>query len=97
MTDWLPGISKIYLWGVFGSFAIEIATIYQSVRQNDGVLQAPFTRPAYIVFRILLALIAGVIPEIANVTTALAAVYMGASAPLYFDRISRGLPPLPER
>lgn len=97
MTEWLPEIPKIYLWGVFGSIAIEIATIYQSVRQNDGVLQAPFTKPAYIIFRIMLALIAGVIPVIANVSTALAAVYMGASAPLYFDRISRGLPPLVER
>ncbi|MDC9834331.1 hypothetical protein [Rhizobium binxianense] len=79
--------------GFLGSIFVEIGAAWKSTQDLEGRCPERYKEPFYLFIRLLMALAAGAIPtflEAANPTTAL---YMGASAPLFLDRLGRGVDP----
>ena len=83
-----------YAAGVFGSVAVEIVAVAHASAKAGGRCPALYTKPFYIFVRVLVALIAaGGLAVYLHAANEIAAIYLGASAPLVFDRMQRGLQP----
>ena len=91
----LPLIGEIgpYWIGVIGSLAVEIGAAFKACSELDGHCPERYKRFAYILFRVLLALISGTLPVVMDAQNALTAFYLGASAPLILDRLAKGVKP----
>ena len=87
----LPGSQGWYWWGVFGSVAVELSGVIAAASKQDGVLPARYSRPSFLVLRGLFALCAGVVPVALDAQNMWSAIWLGASAPVFFDRAARGL------
>lgn len=81
--------------GVFGSLAIEVVAGVRACTDLDGKCPPRYKRAAYLIFRSLLALCGGALPVFLDANTALNALYLGASAPLFLDRLGKGIAPTP--
>jgi hypothetical protein len=79
--------------GVIGSLAVETAGAVKDCAALDGLCPDRYKRPAYLLFRGLLALAAGTLPVFLEAPKPLTAFYLGASAPLLLDRLARGIKP----
>jgi len=84
-------VPNIYWFGVLGSAAVELAAALQAAGANDGALPAKYHKPLFLVLRALFALVAGTVPIALSAQNLWSALYLGASAPLIFDRAARGL------
>lgn len=82
---------KLFLWGFFGSVALEIITATSATKANDGILPVAYRKPVFLTLRLFVAIISGFSPIIFEASNTIAAVYLGASTPIFFSRISEGL------
>lgn len=89
----LPWIGEVgpYWIGVIGSLAAEVASAFKACSDIDGRCPDRYKRPAYLIFRALLALFSGALPVVLDAQNSLTAFYLGASAPLILDRLARGV------
>ena len=84
-------IPNIYWFGVIGSVAVELAAALQAAGANDGALPVKYHKPLFLILRAIFALVAGTVPIALSAQNLWSALYLGASAPLVFDRAARGL------
>jgi hypothetical protein len=89
----LPALTA-YLLGVFGSFCVEAVAALNACAKKGGVLPPLYKKPAYLILRLIVAVTAaGGLPYVLHAANEMAALYLGANAPLVFDRIQRGASP----
>lgn len=84
-------IPVIYCWGLFGSLAVEAAAALVYCEQENFNLPVRYRKPAYLFIRLIVAMAAGMVPIIMNAQSIYAAFYLGASAPLFLDRLAKGV------
>jgi hypothetical protein len=84
-------IPNIYWCGVLGSAGVELAAALQAASANEGIFPPKYKKWTFLLFRGIFALIAGVVPIALDAQNIWSAIYLGASAPLIFDRAARGL------
>lgn len=95
----LPGFGRIsvYWVGVLGSIVVEVFALSRDCANLDGRLPTRYRRGPYLLSRILVAAASGVLPLVFDAPSALAAFYLGVSAPLVIDKLAQGvLPPQPD-
>jgi hypothetical protein len=85
------GVSDNYLWGVFGSVAVEVAAAVKAAADNGGSCPPPYNKPFYLIMRAVLAALAGFIPIALDANSAITAFYLGAGAPVFIDKARSGL------
>ena len=76
---------------------MELAAALKGASDNEGSLPPKYHKPVFIILHALFALVAGTVPVALGATNMWSAIYLGASAPLIFDRAARGLEPPPTR
>jgi hypothetical protein len=86
-------LSDIYCYGVVGSLGVELAAAVTAASANEGVLPLKYKRPVFLLLRFVFAFVAGSVPLALDAANMWSAIYLGASAPLVFDRAARGLDP----
>ena len=86
-------ISEIYVWGVVGSAAVEVAAAVKVSADNGGTCPPPYNQFFYIFMRVILAGLGGLIPIALSANSAITALYLGASAPVFIDKARAGLQP----
>lgn len=91
VVPYLGAIPTTYFIGCFGSIAVEIGAALKASVDLDGRCPERYLRPFYIIIRVLMILVAGAIPAFLDAANSLTALYMGASAPLFLDRLGRGV------
>jgi hypothetical protein len=90
-------IAAKFLWGFVGSAAMEVITLYQlyeSTNLDDptkSVLPARYKRIGFWLVRLTLALMAGGLAVVQDVTTPILAVNVGAATPLILQALAQGL------
>jgi hypothetical protein len=91
----LPYVGEVspYWLGVIGSVAVEVAAAAKECSELNGRCPERYKQPFYLIVRGLLALASGTIPAVAEAPNALTSFYLGASAPLFLDRLARGVKP----
>ena len=89
----LVGELSSYWIGVVGSITVELGAAFRECSELNGRCPERYKQPAYILFRTLLAFASGTIPAVADAPNALTSFYLGASAPLFLDRLGRGVKP----
>lgn len=88
------GVSVPYLCAVIGNIGVELTVALGSAANNGGRFPARYTRWPYLAGRAVFALVfAGSLPMMLGANTKSAAFYLGASAPLVYDKLARGLDP----
>jgi hypothetical protein len=96
----LPYFGSVSLFwvGVLGSVVVEIGACARAAANAEGDLPARYRKPVYLFVRGLLALSGGTLAVVFDSPTALAAFYLGASAPIVLDKLAQGaLPTIPNR
>ena len=92
------GFVSLFWVGVLGSLVVEVGACARAAANADGDLPSRYKKPAYIVVRLLLALAGGTLAVVFDSPTALAAFYLGASAPIVLDKLAQGaLPTIPAK
>ena len=94
----LPLFGEVtHFWvGVMGSLSIEVTTCWRAMANADGDLPVRYKKPVYLIVRGLLALGGGTLAVVFDAPTALAAFYLGASAPIVLDKLAQGaIPTMP--
>jgi hypothetical protein len=84
-------VSDNYLWGVFGSVAVEVVAAVKAAADSGGSCPAPYNKPFYLIMRVVLAALSGFIPVALDANSAITAFYLGAGAPVFIDRARAGL------
>ena len=84
-------IPRFFYWGLMGSLSAEVASALKECKDLGGVCPPLYKSKFYLVVRILVAIAAGVFPIALDAQNALTAFYLGISAPVALDRLSRGL------
>ena len=73
---------EVFLWGFLGSVALEVVLFCDAVRrQRGGRVPAVYRRPAFLVGRALLALVAGVVVVAWGIREPIQGLALGAAAP----------------
>jgi hypothetical protein len=80
----------IFLWGFLGSVIVDIAAMEQE-RRLCGTIPERYSDWRYVLVRLLLALAAGAIAVVQEAHKPLAALQIGASAPLIIRGLARGI------
>ena len=75
----------------FGSLAVEVITYIQAYEGNPQRLPQRYTKKGYWVARVLLAMMAGVLAVAYEINKPLLAINIGASAPLLYRALARGI------
>lgn len=83
-------ISDIYLYGVLGSLGVELAAALTAAG-NNGAFPAKYHNKMFLLLRFVFAFFAGSVSLALDAQSMWSALYLGASAPLIFDRAARGL------
>lgn len=83
-----------YFLGVFGAITIEFAAVLRDVAENSGRSPPLYRKWSYVTLRLLFAFVAA--GPLAVIFTSgespWSAFYVGATAPLVFDRVASGIP-----
>lgn len=90
----VPAVTPLVLYacGVFGSAAAELVAALNETVKLNGQCPPIYKKPFYVTVRVLVALVpAGGLPVLLAASNPWAAFYLGISAPLFLDRIQRGL------
>ncbi len=81
-----------YSIAVFASLAIELTALLRDVSANNGVIPDRYRTVAFPLIRLAFAfLAAGPLAIILGSASVAAAFYIGATAPLIFDRAAAGI------
>lgn len=86
-------VPNFYCWGVFGSLAVEVGAAMTAMASNDGDVPAKYRKKGFLFTRLVFAFMAGAVPFALDAQNIWSAIWLGASAPLVFDRAARGLDP----
>lgn len=87
---------SLFWVGVLGSLVVEVGACYRATANNEGDLPARYRKIPYLIVRTLLALSGGALAVVFDSPTALAAFYLGASAPIVLDKLAQGaIPTIP--
>lgn len=90
----IEAIPAPYLVAVLGSIGVELAAALAHMKAREGTLPPPYRQPNYIALHLLFALVAaGPLPLILKTGSLASAFYVGASAPVIYDKVSRGVHP----
>jgi hypothetical protein len=82
---------NMYLIGIFGNIAVEIAAALRQTLALDGRCPPLYKKPFYIFIRAAFAFfVAGPLPIILDASSWFSAAYIGASAPVVIDRLASG-------
>jgi hypothetical protein len=87
----LSGIPVFFYWGVAGSVCAETASALKECKDRGGQCPPLYKTPSYVIIRSLVAIAAGIFPVAMDAQNILTAFYLGISAPIALDRLSRGL------
>lgn len=88
------GVAPEYLAGVLGSIGAEVAAALLTMKANDGRLSPHHRSPVYLVLHTVFAVVAaGPLALLLRTGSLPAALYVGATAPLIFDKLGRGIRP----
>ena len=91
IVDVPPGPLELYIWGVIGSIGVELITVLAATVANEGKCPLMYRQPFYIALRTAVAFVAaGALPVGMHAANTWSALYLGASAPLVYDRLQRG-------
>ena len=89
----VPHWAIIYIWGAIGSLGVEVVAAAKACADLGGEIPPPYKKWFYIVTRVaLIFAAAGPLAVAFQAANEWSAVYMGAGAPIIFDRLQRGLP-----
>jgi hypothetical protein len=86
-------VPTTYWIGCFGSLAVEISVGLKACQDLDGGMPPRYKRVPYLFFRFAMILCAGSIPVALDSANILSALAHGASAPLFLDKLQRGVDP----
>lgn len=91
----LPYFGDVGLFwvGVLGSAVVEVGACCRAAANNNGDLPERYLKIPYLFVRGLLALSGGTLAVVFDSPTALAAFYLGASAPIVLDKLAQGAIP----
>jgi hypothetical protein len=84
MDPWL----RNFLFGMLGSTAVELVAVFNAFEAGKP-LSVRYTRPAYLICRVLLVPVAGLIAAAAQPPGDLWAIGTGAAAPAFLDNLRR--------
>lgn len=84
-------IPDSYVWGVFGSLAVEVGAALRLCVEEDYALPRRYKSTAYLVIRLLVAMCGGMLALVLDGQTIYAAFYLGASAPLFLEKLAQGV------
>jgi len=87
----LYDIPRFFYLGVVGSLSAEAASALKECKDLGGICPPLYKSKFYVGVRVLVAIAAGAFPIALDAQNALAAFYLGISAPVALDRLSRGL------
>ncbi len=88
----IPVWAAHYAWGVIGSLGVEFVAAAKAAADKSGAIPDVYKSPFYVMTRVGVAFVAaGPLAVAFQAANAYSALYMGASAPLIFDRLQRGL------
>lgn len=88
----LPAWAIIYIWGVAGSVGVELVAAAKAAADEHGAVPQVYKSLFYVGARISVALVAaGPLAVAFQAANPYSALYIGASAPIIFDRLQRGL------
>lgn len=91
IAAWL-GVPLAYLCAVTGSLGVEFAAAMTAAGNAGGKFPERYKRPPYLAARVIFAFVfAGSLPFILEAATAAAAFYIGACAPVVYDKLARGI------
>jgi ABC-type microcin C transport system permease subunit YejE len=79
-----------FLWGVGGSVAVEIITLYQVYHSRNIRFPERYRRKGFWAIRLFLCLIAGGLAVAYAIEKPILALNIGASAPLIFQALAQG-------
>ena len=77
-----------FLWGCAGSFGVELLTFIR-IHESGRPLPARYRRPTYFLARLLWTGMGGLFAMGYGLENPIAALHVGASAPLLIDSLSR--------
>lgn len=78
---------------MLGSLVVEVGACCRAMANAEGDLPTRYGKPLYLFVRLLLALSGGTLAVVFDAPTALAAFYLGASAPIVLDKLAQGAIP----
>ncbi|MGJ0426632.1 hypothetical protein [Methylocystis sp.] len=85
---------RIYFSGLFGSAAVEFSSMMKASLSENGNCPDLYKKPFYILARAAFGLVfAAPLSVFLQANSILTAVYVGASAPLIFDKLASGVLP----
>jgi hypothetical protein len=81
---------EAFFWGCAGSAAIEVVLFCNAVRRSKTCrLSAPYRRPAFVVGRLLLIPVAGLLTAAWGISHPLQGVALGAATPRLMEELER--------
>jgi len=80
---------SIFLWGLGGSFAIEMVSLLSEMRTRSGNVSAYYKNPTYWIVRVAVMGIAGGLAVAEDASKPLLAVNIGASAPAILQLLAQ--------
>ncbi len=89
----LTSLPTNFWFGIFGNLSIELASALRECTDLGGALPPRFKRLPFLIFPLMFAVVAGSKPVMMNAASELSACYPGASAPLFLDKLQRGVDP----
>jgi hypothetical protein len=98
ILGWFSQNIEIFLWGLAGSFSVEIVTLYRLFLLQRITIPERYRVPAFWAIRFFLTITAGILAVAYDVQEPLQALCLGAAAPIIIEGLAKGLPPsnLPE-
>lgn len=89
MTVW-----ETFLWGAFGSIALEVITFWRAVRRNRYIFSFEQRQIGYYVVRLVVAIIAGGVAVGVGAQSKLLAIHVGVAMPLIIEHFAKAPPRL---
>jgi hypothetical protein len=80
---------NIFLWGVLGSFAVEVGTLYQIFLSSQLVVPPRYKMVSFWIIRVCLALVAGTLPVAFGITLPAQALAIGVAAPFIIHKLGQ--------
>jgi len=78
---------ETFLWGFFGSCAIEVVNAHNDLSANPLAITEKYCRPAFWTVRILTATVSGLLAVAYGAETPVSAISVGAATPLIITRL----------
>jgi hypothetical protein len=82
---------KMYLFGVLGSAIAELMGLWRAISANNRKIPNGYYTRAYVIVRILIAVVAAGTFAYLLAEIAWTALYVGITAPLIYDRVAAGI------